>query len=116
MRTAIPVIDRILPRLNRTGERLAATELGRAAVGDYEPLPTGSALLAYWIEQLGQSGAAKMLSVLGSEYPNALSRDELGERTGIAVAGGTFRTYLGKLKTLELVEGKGELRASADLF
>jgi hypothetical protein len=100
----------------RVGERLAATDLGRGAVGDYEPLPTGSALLAYWIEQLGQSGAAKMLSVLGSEYPNALSRDELGERTGIAVAGGTFRTYVGKLKTLELVEGKNELRASADLF
>ncbi len=100
----------------RVGERLTATDLGREAVGDYEPLPTGSALLAYWIEQLGQSGAAKMLQVLGDEYPKALSRDELGERTGIAVAGGTFRTYLGKLKTLELVEGKGELRASADLF
>ncbi len=99
----------------RVGDRLEATDLGREKVGDYEPLPTGSALLEHWITELGDSGAARMLRAIADEHPKALGRVELSEITGMAIAGGTFRTYLGKLKMLELVEGKGELRLSADL-
>jgi hypothetical protein len=40
----------------------------------------------------------------------------LGERADISSRSGTFSTYLSKLRGLELVEGRGELRASAELF
>lgn len=32
------------------------------------------------------------------------------------MGGGTWRTYLGELRGLELIEGSADLRASADLF
>lgn len=36
--------------------------------------------------------------------------------TGIARSGGTWRTYIGELRGLELIGGKEDLKASADLF
>lgn len=95
--------------------RLLITDAGEAALGQYDPLPTGSELLAYWTRQLG-GGAARMLQALAQVYPNALSRDDLGEASGLSARSGTFDTYLSRMRTLELVTGKGELRASEELF
>jgi hypothetical protein len=58
--------------------------------------------LESWLEEFGDSGAARMLRELAAAGERGLTLDELAERTSIARAGGTFRTYLGKLKTLEL--------------
>jgi hypothetical protein len=99
----------------RNGDRLTSTAEGARVLGPVQPLPTGRDLLAWWVGELGQSGAARMLEALAKAYPKALSKEQLGERTGIAVEGGTFRTYLGKLKTLELVEGGREIRMSEEL-
>lgn len=49
-------------------------------------------------------------------HPRSLSRADIAERSGIAEAGGTFRTYVGKLKTLELATGGAVLRAADELF
>ena len=49
-------------------------------------------------------------------YPESLTKEELGARANISHSSGTFGTYLGKLRTLELVEGKSELKASEELF
>jgi hypothetical protein len=95
--------------------RIVRTSLGETVLGDFDPLPSGDALLAFWLAELGQSGAARILETLADAHPYGLTREEIGERTGIAVAGGTFRTYVGKLKTLELIGGRGELRLSEDL-
>lgn len=96
---------------------LQITETGIAALGSYEPLPTGQALLAYWLQELGSSGAARILQALAEAYPKTLSNTEAGEAAGLSAASGTFATYLSKLRTLELIEGgRGELRASAELF
>lgn len=35
---------------------------------------------------------------------------------GYAATGGGFNNALGKLRTLELIEGRGELQASSNLF
>lgn len=97
-------------------ERLAITDAGLAALGSYDPLPTGVDLQAYWLKELG-GGAARMLEVLIQFYPRSLSADELGEQAGLSAASGTFGTYLGKLRTLELViGGRGALQASQELF
>lgn len=39
-----------------------------------------------------------MLDVLIAFYPEALTRDELAQRVGYEVAGGTFNTYLSALR------------------
>ncbi len=100
------------------GERslLRITDAGISALGEYEPLPVGRELLEYWLRDLGDSGAARMLRALAEVYPNAMSKDELGAAAGMSAGSGTFGTYLGKLRSLELCEGKGELRAAAELF
>lgn len=95
---------------------LRITQAGINAVGNYDPLPTGPDLIAYWQRELGDSGMKAIFNVLVSSYPRALSRYDIATVTGIAESGGTFRTYVGKLKTLELIEGRSELRASEVLF
>jgi hypothetical protein len=98
-------------------DRMVLTQSGIAALGDYDPLPTGSALLGYWLGELGGgSGAARMLQALAEAYPSFMTKEELGSSAQISHTSGTFGTYVGKLRSLELIEGKGELRASADLF
>lgn len=66
--------------------------------------------------ELGSSGAGRMLVALANVYPRTMTRAELSEASQVSAAGGSFNTYLSKLRTLELVEGKTELRASDELF
>lgn len=99
-----------------TDRRLRITDDGLATLGDYDPLPTGPALIDYWQRQLGDSGKKRIFNLLVSAYPHTLSQEEIAAETGIEIGGGTWRTYLGELRGLELVTGRGELRASEDLF
>ncbi len=97
-------------------ERMTITDGGLAALGDFDPLPSGPALLAYWIAELG-GGAARMLEALAQVYPESMTAERLSECAALSSNSGTFSTYLGKLRTLELVEGSRDaLRASAELF
>ena len=97
-------------------DSLVLTTEGVKALGAYQPLPEGRDLLSYWLNELGGSGAGRMLAVLAEVYPDAMTKHELGERASIAPTSGTFGTYLGKLRTLELIEGSSELRASREFF
>lgn len=101
--------------IDGTGD-LRITDAGLKALGSYTPLPEGRELLAHWLGDLGSSGAARMLRALADSYPKALTRSELGVAANLSDSSGTFDTYLSKLRTLELIEGRGELRASEELF
>jgi len=46
----------------------------------------------------------------------ALTKEQLAEAAGISHGSGTFSTYLGKLRTLELITGSRELEASEEFF
>ena len=93
------------------------TDLGRAALGDYDPLPEGRGLYLYWLSELGESGAARILQALVEAAPNTLTSEELGERANLNPKSGTFSTYLSRLRTLELItSGRGWLKASEELF
>jgi len=103
--------------VNGSRDRLGITEAGRAALGSYDPLPEGKDLLSYWLGELGNSGAMRMLSALAERYPNPMTAEELGEIAEISAGSGTFSNYLGKLRTLELVTGsRSHLLASEELF
>ena len=99
-----------------SGQPLRITDTGLRALGTYEPLPVGQELLAYWLRELGESGAARILRALAEAYPKALSHDELGERAEISARSGTFSTYLSRLRTLELIEGRAALKAADEFF
>lgn len=92
------------------------TDEGLTALGDYDPLPTGDALLQHWLSDLGDSGASRILSTLAEAYPRSLTKHEVAERASLSGTSGSFNTYLSRLRSLELIEGKGELRASEELF
>ncbi len=96
--------------------KLVITDDGLKALGSYTPLPEGAELLQHWLSELGTSGAARILAALASVYPRSLTRAELGEAAALSDRSGTFDTYLSRLRTLELIEGKGELKASDELF
>lgn len=100
-----------------SGDRnqITITDEGFAALGTFEPLPEGSALCHYWLNQLS-GGERRMLQCL-CDSGETLTAEQLGDLAGISASSGTFGTYLSHLRTLELVTGKRDaLRASEELF
>lgn len=92
------------------------TEAGLAAVGSYDPLPTGRALLEHWISQVGPR-MKPMLRAAADAYPNTLTKEEVAAAGGLSVTSSTFDTYLSRLRTLKLIEGSGDaIRASEEFF
>jgi uncharacterized protein len=65
-------------------------------------------------QPLGQGGRL-ILEALTQTY-SALNKEEVAARAGYEASGGGFNNALGRLRTLELVQGRGELRASDNLF
>ena len=97
------------------GDRLMITETGIQSLGSWQPLPTGVALVDYWRSRLGKAERA-ILETLTEAYPAALTKEEVAARASYEANGGGFNNALGRLRTLELVQGRGELRASDNLF
>jgi hypothetical protein len=96
------------------GQSIVATEDGRAALPDFEPLPSGQELVDYWRARLPE-GERKTLDVLlevGSDTP----RDAIDESTGYKRS--SRDAYLTRLKARGIVEfvGRGMVRASAELL
>lgn len=94
------------------------TQEGFNELGSFDKLPTGQALLEFYINKLGDSGKARMLRELADVYPDPLTKTDLGERAQITMTGGTFSTYVGDLSTLELITKTpdGKYRASDEFF
>jgi hypothetical protein len=88
---------------------------GLAALGTFDPLPHGAALLRHWLGQLSKA-EKKALEALVEVYPRSLSKVQLANRAGYEPDGGGFNNALSRLRTLELIGGRGELKASEDLF
>jgi hypothetical protein len=95
---------------------LRATPSGLAELGAFEPLPAGRDLRSYWLGRLSKAESAA-LEALCEHHPSRLSADEVAMLTGYQASGGGFRNALGKLRTLELIEGgNASMRASDSLF
>jgi len=95
---------------------LRITVAGVEAIGSFDPLPTGPDLLAYWLGRLGRGGKARMLRALADAWPQALTKEMLGERADLSHRSGTFGTYLAELRALELASGRDELRLADELM
>lgn len=97
-------------------ETIWITKEGRIALGPFQPLPTGEALRDYWRSRLGDSGKRKIFDAVVAAYPNPIHKLDVSEKTGISTEGGTWRTYLGELRGLELITGTNDLIAAEELF
>jgi hypothetical protein len=91
------------------------TETGIRELGSWEPLPTGSALVEYWRGRLGKAERL-ILEMLPQVYPDPLTKEEIAAKAGYEPNGGGFNNALGRLRTLEPVQGRGQLQASDNLF
>jgi len=94
---------------------IAITTEGLGAVGGVEPLDADARRLL-WISKLG-AGPRAFMEALIEAWPNALSRDQLEERTGYSQGSSTFRNNLSALRAPELVVVAGDMvTASDELF
>lgn len=114
--------DLYLQRLGRSGyielrgDRVHVTAEGQAALGpDFAPLPTGDALRARWLTRLPE-GERRVLQAVLTIYPDPVSRDAISTATGYQRS--TRDLYLQRLARRRLLEaeGRGAVRASAELF
>jgi hypothetical protein len=99
-----------------TGDRITVTQAGVNALGaDFEPLPTGDALLTYWRDQL-PDGERRILDVVVAAYPKTVDREAVSEATDFKQS--TRNTYLQRLGTRRLIvaERGGQIRAAEELF
>lgn len=95
---------------------ITITQDGLDFLGDsWSPLPTGDALRDHWLHKF-TGGKRRILEALFDTYPSALDREELALQSELTANAGTFSTYLGKLNTLDLTEGRNPIRASPLLF
>jgi uncharacterized protein len=100
-----------------SGDHFVITEEGLNKAGDFEPLPTDpDVLVDMWCGIVG-GGASRMLKALAKEYPNELSKSELGAEAGINHTSGSFSTYMATLKRNGLIQVSGQaVKASDELF
>lgn len=97
------------------GDPIRATDAGVDALGgDWEPLPVGRALLDHWLAQVGKAERL-VLEALAEVWPAALTKEQLADATGYAANGGGFNNALSRLRTLQLIDGRGELTLDATL-
>ena len=99
--------------VEKRGDLWYATDLAIAEYGDPGRAPSGAEdVLSDWISKLG-GGPGRLLSAV-VESPG-ISRAELAERCGLSFTGGTFGTYLSKLRANGLIEDRDGLRPTSPL-
>lgn len=116
--------DTYLQRLRSAGmiadvgdDRIGATPNGIAALGeDFEPLPRGAALRAYWLDKLGVGGEARILEILFDAFPAGIARERISHLTGYKRS--SRDTYLQRLAARKLVVSQpgGVVSANRELF
>lgn len=105
-------------RIQESGDLFFATEEGITDLGgQIAPMPAaGPELVEYWASRI--SGVGPMLRTLAEHYPQWVSRDDLAATLNLAATGGTFNSYLSRLRSPGLIEEDREknLRASPMLM
>lgn len=93
---------------------LQATDDGMAHLGEAPASPSTTAeVLSVWRPKL-RPGAQRMLDVLIEAQGEPVSHEELGERSGVSDAGGSFSSYLSNLRTAGLVVDSGKRMSAAN--
>lgn len=86
-------------------ETITITPEGERALGTWDRLPEGAALLDYWRARLGSGGKGDIFRAL-LDRRSIMTADEIMTAANIKSAD-TLRTYIGQLKQIGLVESNG---------
>ena len=94
-----------------------ASEAGIDSLGEAPAPPqTSEEVIEMWRSNLN-GGAKRIFDAVVSCYPDALSKEEVGEQTDLVPSSGTFNTYLSMLRSNSLIEVEGQMiKASDNLF
>lgn len=99
-----------------SGESIGLYEAGEKAIGNYEPLPTGTQLHNYWCSNLPKA-EGMILRFLINNHPKVWTKDEIALNTNYSANSGGFNNSLSKLRTLELIIRSGtSIQANENLF
>lgn len=97
------------------GDPMDIRAQGSAALGEYDPLPSGQALIDMWLDRLGKA-ERRIFAHLCDVYPSAETKEALADAAGYEPSGGGFNNALSALRTLELITRGQEIKASDNLF
>lgn len=110
---------RVNQYIHEDGLGMHITAEGLGYLGDDVPSQptTTEELVGLWSSKF-TGKVNDMLRTLVDQYPEGLSKEQLGEAVGISVESSTFRNYLSMLRSNELIEKthEGHLKASDTLF
>lgn len=84
------------------GNPIRLTDAGRSNAGDVPALPTGDALYDHWRARLGKAEIAVLDAFRTHGH---LDRDRLADITGYSSTSSSLSNALGKLRSLDLVDG-----------
>jgi hypothetical protein len=71
-------------------------------------------LVDYWLGRLGKAERL-ILEALTEAYPRAIAKEEIAAKGGYEANGGGFNNALDRVRTPELVQGRGDLLANENL-
>jgi hypothetical protein len=88
---------------------------GLKAANEPDTPPTGEALRAIVLQKI-DTPLQRILAPIMKAHPEGLTHAEAAEEAGYSPSSGTWATYLSRLRTLDLIDGRGELKAQNWLF
>lgn len=92
------------------------TEAGLAALGSYEPLPTGKGLVDYWLGFCGEGAKRRLLQALLDAGRGGISRPDLAVAADMSINSSHFSNLLSELRGAKLMEGSKTLCAGSVLL
>lgn len=100
--------------IDEDGATIGVTSPGMYAAGPVDRPAPGS-VIQQWKSALG-SGPSKMIDALIAAHPRAMDRANLADRVGMTATGGTFQTYLSRLKSNGLIDVAGRKITLTDIL
>lgn len=94
---------------------LTLTDLGESLAREPDAPPSGERLREIVLSKI-DTPLAKILRPILAAYPDSLDHATVADEAGYSSKSGTWSTYLSKLRSLALIEGRGALAAQDWLF
>lgn len=94
---------------------LLLTSAGAAVAREPSVAPTAQAVQDAVLEKI-DGPLRKILAPLLRVYPDDMTQSDLASEAGYSSSSGTWSTYLGRLRKLDLIDGRGRLTAQGWMF
>lgn len=108
---------RTIGAIGNLGSKIICSDSGMEITGPVEEIPSDpDSLFKMWSERLSPA-YQRILGIIYSSYPNAVSKEEISDYSNVPEDASTFRNGLSKLRSLGLIKNEGsELKMAEDFF